>query len=91
MKRDALQKELPSKPTHTHTNEKNEKNMTDDEQWWPEAEDSFASDHRHNEHREYDYKLKRETVESFLKFINERMGPQYITNNDIEQWLKDNS
>jgi len=65
--------------------------MTDDEQWWPDVEDSFASDRRHNEHREYDYKLKRETVESFLRFINERMGPQYITNNDIEQWLKDNS
>ena len=66
--------------------------MTREEQFnWDADEDSFAADFRLQEQREYDYKLKLETLENFKQFIEQRMGPNYITNNDREQWLKDNS
>lgn len=66
--------------------------MTRQEQWDHEAEqDSFAADFRVQEHREYDYKLKRETLELFKQWIDSQMGPDHITNKHIEQWLQNNS
>jgi|SaaInlV_100m_DNA_2_1039680.scaffolds.fasta_scaffold89143_2 hypothetical protein len=43
------------------------------------------------EQRTYDYKLKRETLESFTKWFTTLYGPDVITNKHIEQWLTEHS
>ena len=65
--------------------------------WFSEAYESAEMNNLADraEQRTYDYKLKRETLESFTKWFTTLYGPKGfisdITNKHIEQWLTEHS